>query len=86
MRATGSVWPPLLAMVISLWGVRVPLANFLEPHLGADAIWIAFPVGSSTTLLLAGGYYLWGPWRKSKMLSSMSAPGRAPAAEAAADA
>lgn len=67
MRATGTVWPPLLAMVISLWGVRIPLANILEPHLGADAIWLAFPAGSSTTLLLAGGYYLWGPWRKSKM-------------------
>lgn len=78
MRATGSVWPPLLAMIISLWGVRVPLANFLEPHLGANAVWIAFPVGSTTTLLLAGGYYLWGPWRKSKMLPSSTPHGDQP--------
>lgn len=68
VRATGAVWPPLLAIIISLWGVRVPLANFLEPQLGADAIWISFPIGSGTTLLLAGGYYLWGGWRKSRML------------------
>ena len=68
VRATGAVWPPLLAMIISLWGVRVPLAMVLEPHLGADAVWISFPVGSATTCLLAGGYFLWGGWRKSKML------------------
>jgi putative MATE family efflux protein len=68
VRATGAVWPPLLAMIISLWGVRVPLATILTPHLGADAIWVSFPVGSATTCLLAGGYFLWGGWRKSKML------------------
>ncbi|HXA39417.1 MAG TPA: MATE family efflux transporter [Phenylobacterium sp.] len=68
VRATGSVWPPLLAMVISLWVVRVPLAIFMEKSLGADAIWIAFPIGSLTTLVLAGGYYRWGGWRKSRML------------------
>lgn len=68
VRATGVVWPPLLAMIITLWGVRVPLANLLQPHLGADAIWISFPVGSGASLLLALGYYIWGGWRKSRML------------------
>ena len=69
VRATGAVWPPLLAMIISLWVVRVPLATILTPYLGADAIWISFPVGSATTCLLAGGYFLWGGWRKAKMLN-----------------
>jgi putative MATE family efflux protein len=68
VRATGAVWPPLLAMIISLWGVRVPMASLLEPHWGADAIWYSFPVGSSMTCILAGGYFLWGGWRKSRML------------------
>ena len=71
VRATGAVIPPLIAMVISLWGVRVPLAIWLEPHMGADAIWLAFPIGSLTTLVLAGGYYFYnGPfgWRRSRML------------------
>ena len=71
VRATGAVWPPLIAMVISLWAVRIPVAKMLEPHLGADAIWIAFPVGSLTTFILAGGYYFYkGPfgWRQSRML------------------
>jgi Na+-driven multidrug efflux pump len=71
VRATGAVWPPLIAMIISLWAVRVPLAKLMEPHLGADAIWIAFPIGSGTTLLLAGSYYFYrGPlgWRRARML------------------
>ena len=68
VRATGAVWPPLFAMIISLWGVRIPMAHFLEPRWGADAIWASFPVGSSMTLILAGGYFLWGGWRKARML------------------
>ena len=68
VRATGAVWPPLFAMVISMWLVRIPLANLLEPHLGADAIWISFPVGSITTMVLAFGYYVWGGWRKGRIL------------------
>ena len=71
MRSTGAVWPPLIAMIIALWGVRVPLANALTPMLGADAIWYSFPAGSLTTLLLAGAYYRWGGWRKSRMLQTI---------------
>jgi hypothetical protein len=58
-------------MVVSLWGVRVPLADLLEPRLHADAIWIAFPLGSTVLLLLATGYYFWngwGSWRRARML------------------
>jgi hypothetical protein len=68
VRSTGAVWPPLLAMIISLWGVRVPLANFLEPALGADAIWISYPAASMVTFLLAFAYFKWGGWRNSRML------------------
>jgi hypothetical protein len=68
VRSTGAVWPPLLAMIIALWGVRIPFANILVPRMGADAVWLSFPVGSVTVLVLAGGYYLWGGWRKARML------------------
>ncbi|MFC3071433.1 MATE family efflux transporter [Phenylobacterium soli] len=68
VRATGAVWPPLLAMVISLWVVRIPFANLLMPAMGADAVWLSFPIGSLTTLVLAAGYYRWGGWRKARML------------------
>jgi putative MATE family efflux protein len=68
VRATGAVWPPLLAMIVSLWVVRIPLANFLGARMGPDGIWLSFPMGSLSTLILAGGYYRWGGWRKSRML------------------
>jgi putative MATE family efflux protein len=71
VRATGAVWPPLLGMAISLWAVRIPVAKLMEPHLGADAVWLAFPIGSLTTLILAGAYYFWngwGSWRNARML------------------
>ncbi|HEX3886367.1 MAG TPA: MATE family efflux transporter [Phenylobacterium sp.] len=71
VRATGAVWPPLLGMVLSLWAVRIPVAKALEPHLHADALWLAFPIGSLTTLTLACGYYFWngwGSWRRARML------------------
>lgn len=77
VRSTGAVWPPLLAMIVALWGVRVPLANLLAPHLGADAIWISFPIGSLTTCALAGAYYRWGGWRTARMLDD-SPHGEAP--------
>ncbi len=68
VRATGAVWPPLLAMIIALWVVRVPFATVMMPHIGADAIWWSFPVGSIVMVLLAAGYYRWGGWRKARML------------------
>jgi len=68
VRATGAVWPPLAAMIIALWVVRVPFATVLLPKLGADAVWWSFPVGSLVMLALAAGYYRFGGWQKARML------------------
>ncbi len=81
VRATGAVIAPLLAMVISLWVVRIPFVPLLTPALGADAIWWSFPLGSFTTMILAGGYYVWGGWRRAKLMS----PPRAAAGQASPD-
>ncbi len=68
VRATGAVIAPLLAMVISLWVVRIPFVPLLTPALGADAIWWSFPLGSITTMILAGAYYVWGGWRGARLM------------------
>jgi putative MATE family efflux protein len=68
VRATGAVWPPLLAMIIALWIIRIPFAHYLLPIIGADAIWWSFPLGSIVSCILAAGYFRWGPWRKSRLL------------------
>ena len=70
VRSTGAVIPPLLILGFSLWGVRIPFANWLQPTLGADAIWWSFPVSAVVAMLLSLAYYRWGHWRQAKMLSN----------------
>lgn len=67
-RATGAVWPPLVAMIVALWGVRVPFATVLLPQWGADAVWWSFPAGALVMVALAAGYYRFGNWRSARML------------------
>lgn len=74
VRATGAVIPPLLILAFALWGVRVPLANLLLPHLGADAVWWSFPISSVCSMLLSLAYYRWGGWRKARMLATPAHP------------
>ncbi len=93
VRATGSVWPPLFAMIISLWVVRVPFAKLLMPYIGADAIWWSFPLGSVVSCILAAAWFRWGPWRKARLMkftphgdapdTGMSPPGGLEESEAA---
>ncbi len=71
VRATGSVIPPLIAMVISLWVIRIPFAMTLQPHYGSDAIWWSFPLGSIASLIMAASWFKWGPWRKARLLDTI---------------
>jgi putative MATE family efflux protein len=71
VRATGSVTPPLIAMLISLWVIRIPFAITFKPALGADSIWWAFPLGSIASLIMAAAWFRWGPWRKAKLLDTI---------------
>ncbi|CAN5278736.1 MATE family efflux transporter [soil metagenome] len=63
VRANGSVWPPLIILAVSVIPFRLGVAGFLRPMLGADAIWLSFPISSFVTLLLAIVYYRSGNWR-----------------------
>src|SRR5512142_3259354 len=53
VRATGAVMAPLISLTIALFGVRIPLAEFLIGHFGAVGIWWAFPLSSAFATLLA---------------------------------
>lgn len=68
VRSTGAVVPPLLILGAALWGVRVPFATLLQPHLGVDAIWWSFPVSAVCSMLMALAYYRFGGWRRARML------------------
>ncbi|WP_295937505.1 MATE family efflux transporter [uncultured Xanthomonas sp.] len=69
VRATGAVVPPLLILALSLWGIRVPFAQLLQPQLGADAVWWSFPTSATCAMLLSLAYYRWGNWRTARMLA-----------------
>jgi len=72
VRSTGAVLAPLLILAGSLWGVRVPFAEFLQPYMGVDAIWWSFPASSLVSMLLSLAYYRWGGWRKARMLDGQA--------------
>jgi putative MATE family efflux protein len=62
MRSSGTVlWPTVLS-IISIWGVEVPVAYGLAPHLGLTGVWIAYPVAFCVGLALQSAYYF-GVWR-----------------------
>ncbi|MCX7357169.1 MAG: MATE family efflux transporter [Alphaproteobacteria bacterium] len=72
VRATGAVIPPLIILIISLFGVRIGFAELLQPAWGQDAIWWSFPVSMMTSAGLALAYYRWGGWRKARMGATAS--------------
>ena len=70
VRATGAVMAPLIMLVISLWGIRVPFAYWMLDRWQADAIWWSFPLASIDLPRMAAGYYRFGGWRKVRLGSS----------------
>ena len=82
IRSTGAVMPPLIILAIAMWGIRVPLAHFLQPQWGADAIWWSFPISALCSMVMTMAYYRLGNWRKARMLAPAPAPAPAPASKA----
>lgn len=76
MRANGYVIWPLIVMVISMYPVRLGFAFGLYPTLGEDALWLSFPAGMVATALMGIGLYLYGGWRKGKILPAEEAAQR----------
>jgi putative MATE family efflux protein len=69
VRATGAVVPPLIILIIAIWGVRIPAALFLS-HSGVNGILWGFPAGSVASVVMTGLYYRFGSWRSAKMLTA----------------
>lgn len=74
VRATGAVMAPLVILFVSMWGIRLPFAWLLEPHIGAESIWWSFPVGSIVSVALAFAYYRFGNWKGSHILPAEPHP------------
>jgi len=68
VRANGAVLWPLAILFIAMFPIRIGFATAMQPVLGVDALWLAFPVGSIATLIMAAAYYRFGNWRKLSMV------------------
>ncbi len=75
IRASGTVWPPLLILFLSLWVFRLPFAKYAQHwlQLGADAIWWSFVWGTVLSLLMGFLYYWFGSWRNVKLVKEAKA-------------
>ncbi len=67
VRANGAVMGPLIILAIGLYPVRLGFALGAYGWLGADALWLSFPVSSLANMLLAILFYWHGGWRKARM-------------------
>src|SRR6478672_3748909 len=68
VRANGAVLGPLIILAIGLYPVRLGFALGAYRWLGADALWLSFPVSSLANMGMAIGFYLHGGWRKQRMM------------------
>jgi putative MATE family efflux protein len=64
MRAGGVVWTPLIILSIAMYPVRLGFYYAFYPQLGADALWLAFPVSSAVAVALAVYAYRQPQWRE----------------------
>ena len=84
VRANGAVIGPLVILAIGLYPIRLGFALGAYPWLGADALWLSFPVSSFANMAMALAFYLHGGWRNARMHAPLD-PAEA-VEEAAADA
>ena len=64
LRAYGAVVAPLVIMFLGLYPGRIGFYFLAYPHIGSEAVWWAYPVGSVLTVALTLAYYRFGPWRR----------------------
>ncbi len=74
VRANGAVIGPLIILAIGLWPVRLGFAVGAYRWLGADALWLSFPVSSFANVAMAIAFYFHGGWKKARMSIGQPAP------------
>jgi Na+-driven multidrug efflux pump len=63
MRASGTVWLPLLISTFAIVGIEIPAAIAFSRMIGVQGVWAAYPITFSAMFILQMGYYLL-VWRK----------------------
>lgn len=70
-RANGATMIPLLIMIVAYVPGRLGAVYLLRSHLGAEAIWWSFPIGTALSLAMNAVYYYWGNWRGISLLATI---------------
>lgn len=63
MRAGGVVWTPLIILAVVLYPIRLGFYYAFYPVMGADALWLAFPVSSVVAAAITIHAYRKPGWR-----------------------
>lgn len=63
MRAGGVVIAPLIVLAIAMYPGRIGFYALMYRHIGMDALWLAFPVGSAIAVVLSIIAYRRPGWR-----------------------
>ena len=74
MRAAGAVWVPLMIVGIALFPVRLGFYELTYRTLGANAIWLSFPVAALAGLALGWWFYHHWNWRSAASDQPPEAP------------
>jgi len=66
---SGNTLISMILSIISLWGLRFPLAYFLSRHSGLEetGIWIAFPATNVLTAGITGAWFSRGTWKRRRI-------------------
>ncbi len=74
MRSYGVVILPLIIMAVALYPARLGFYEAMHGVLGADALWWAYPFGSTVALVLTWLAYARPGWRKDQLPSAGAPP------------
>ncbi len=67
MNGAGEVKAPTLFSMVMFWGIRLPLAWYLSEKVGYTYIYLAYPISWVFGVIMAGGYFLSGRWKRHYM-------------------
>jgi putative MATE family efflux protein len=63
MRGAGDTLVPMFITLLTLWIIRIPVANFLSKMMGTDGIWWSIPIAWTVGMICSYLYYRTGRWK-----------------------
>ena len=64
LRGAGESFVPMIGSLVAMWLARVPTAYALAHFFGGHNLYFSYPIGWLIGLIIAGTYYLKGPWKE----------------------